>query len=126
MDYEIDSISDDDYELKIYLKTSSNSFNSFLKRSMSKVQRKLGGIKKAEFDSWQGDKEFIVMPKIYHNLLATALRKCVKQIKLKLLVDKIELTSGRIVEAYYKRDSVSNVWNLNVVIRGGYKDVKNK
>ena len=124
MDYEIDSISDDEYELKIFLKTSDNAFNSLLKKNISKVQRKLGGVKKVDFDSWAGDKEFIVLPKIYFNLLATALKKSVKKIKLQLLADKVELVSGRIVDAYYQRKSEDNLWIINVIIRGGYKDVK--
>jgi len=98
-----------------------------LKKNISKIQRKIAGIKESEFKSWVGDKEFIALPTAYNYMLATALKKCVKDIKNQVLSSEhVILVTGKIISVFYKRDIVENLWILNVVIRGGYKDERFK
>lgn len=126
MDYEIENISSSDYELKIFLKTNNNAFNVLLKKSISKLQRRMAGVKSNDFDKFVGDKEFIMLPEMYYYMLATALKPSVKNIKTQVLSENVTLISGKITSAFYRRDTVNNLWELNVIIQGGYKDVKYK
>jgi hypothetical protein len=126
LDYEIENISSSDYELKIFLKTNNNAFNVLLKKSISKLQRRMAGVKSNDFDKFVGDKEFIMLPEMYYYMLATALKPSVKNIKTQVLSENVTLISGKITSAFYRRDTVNNLWELNVIIQGGYKDVKYK
>jgi apolipoprotein N-acyltransferase len=124
LDYEIENITSSDYELKIFLKSANNSFNRLLKSAFAKAQRRMAGFKDKELKDFKGDKDFIVLPDSYINALAVALKPTVKEIKKQILSENVTLLNGKIVSAFYKREN--DLWNMTVIIRGGYKDVKYK
>lgn len=123
-DYEIEEVSSDDFELKLHLITKKGVFKNLLNKSFAKLQRNVGGISKKDFETYNMP-DIVVIPEEYFPILSLPIKSLVNQVRLQCLKDKVELIkgTGKIKEAWYQKVNKEE-WQINIVIRGGFKNVK--
>jgi len=116
-DWDFEDVSSDTYVLKLSLVDSKNKFDSFLKDSIAKVQRRMA---KVDFKDVNDIPDIVVVPSQFFNLIKLHLRKPLKDISFSVYSDKrVKILNSDIVDVFFEKQS-KDLWKIFIKVEGRY------
>lgn len=116
-DYKIKCINAVNYELTITLPAQNKLISGLFYKAQKKLLRKKNLHVPDKLDEIT---EFAV-PQQYFNLIQTFIGPVFKPVQDKIRVDKIELMTHRVTNAFFKKNN-SEEWDIQIYLEGTYAD----
>ena len=116
-EYDIEQITEDEYELKLTYKFNHNFMMDMLKKSMTKVEKKLG----RNIELIEDQIEEFTIPDNYKphffKILRTSLLKDIRKLKKEFMKDGFRIVTYEIKEAVYTKIS-RDKWKSEILLGG--------